>query len=304
MNDYTALIVVAAYLGIWGLLFLASRLTPLSKYLIFLRDYWWMYLPLVSWLFLVFPLILPPIPLGPIALSLAWSRRRMFPFYRRGCEFLRKAEKSYGFPWGWMVNVGVNLYDMATLGLSQLFATAALLREMIERDGTEAERAEADPVQWVWMRLLVGNVFFIAAYLVCPGYAFAPLLLRMEKRYALYGTPPRPLWEEEAEPSWPEVAREEIPSEPAVVETADQLAAPAPAQEWEALAVPGEPEIVQSAEAWGAAIQTGPVAYEDESRKRRRTLIIVAVVVVVAVVCLACMGCGLLGMLAGPRTGS
>ena len=84
--------------------------------------------------------------------------------------------------------------------------------------------------------------------------------------------------------------------------TADQLAAPA--QEWEALAVPGEPEIVQSAEAWGAAIQTGPVAYEDESRKRRRTLIIVAVVVVVAVVCLACMGCGLFGMLAGPGTGS
>jgi hypothetical protein len=186
MNNNSGIIILAVILGIWLLLFIAARFTPLSKQILFLKEYWWLNIPLISWLLTVFPLVLPPIPLGPIALSLAWSRRRMFAFYKKGCEYLGKPEAKHAFPWGWMVNLMINLWDMATLGLAQLFATASLLKEMIQKDGTEAERAEIDPVWWCFKWLLMGNVFFLAAYFTCPGIIFAPLLIRMEQHYELH----------------------------------------------------------------------------------------------------------------------
>ncbi|MCX6844400.1 MAG: hypothetical protein NTX53_19230 [candidate division WOR-3 bacterium] len=63
------LVFLAAYLGLWGVLLTAAKLTPLRKRLILRGDCWWLYIPLVSWLMMVFPLILP-IPLGPIGLAL------------------------------------------------------------------------------------------------------------------------------------------------------------------------------------------------------------------------------------------
>jgi len=290
VSEYTGVFILGAYLVAWLLLLLASRLTPLSKHVIFLREYWWLYIPLISWLFMVFPLVLPPIPLGPIALSLAWSRRRFFPFYRRGCEYLGKVDKQRGFPMGWLVNVWSNLLDMVTLGLAQLFATASLLREMIQRDGTEEERAEEDPATWVLKRLLWGNVFFIAAYIVCPGYLYAPLLVRMDKRYGLYGPVPVPSAEEVVAPS-PDAATgeallRELPTESLVSEGV----VPVGARQVE--------KVVVSRAELDPSGTVGQAVPDDAKRRQRRTLIIVlAVIAVLVIICVACAGLGFLGTL-------
>ncbi|MCX6841522.1 MAG: hypothetical protein NTX53_04455 [candidate division WOR-3 bacterium] len=76
-----------------------------------------------------------------------------------------------------------NAVDMFSLGLAQLFATAKLLGRMIAEDGSEEERARMDPVTMVSLWLLVGNALFLAIYVVAPGYAFAPLLRRMDEHY-------------------------------------------------------------------------------------------------------------------------
>lgn len=175
-------LVVGVYLGLWLLLFLLSHLSPFSTRLIFLRRYGWLYIPFVSWLFTVFPLILPPIPLGPIQISFAWSRRRLFRFYDKMCKRLNKTEKKIEFPWGWFANVMINVYDILTLGLSQLFATASILEELNKKSGAKAEHAKSSPMSWVVKWLILGNVFFVAIYIISPGYIYAPLLVQMEKR--------------------------------------------------------------------------------------------------------------------------
>jgi len=192
MDGYGWYIFIAASMGFWLLLFLLARFTPLSKRLILLKKYWGLYIPLLSWVFTVFPLVLPPIPLGPIALSFAWSRRRLFPSYKQGCEHLGKVEQKQGCLAGYLVNFFINVLDLLTLGLAQLFATALLLREMIRKCGTEAERAESDPVSWCTKWLLLGNVVFLAIYLVAPGYIFAPLVQRMENHFVLHPPAPQP----------------------------------------------------------------------------------------------------------------
>ena len=181
MNNHTLSAIFFSYMGVWLFLFMAAQFKLFPKHLIFLQQYWWLYLPFVSWLFTVFPLILPPLPLGPVSLSLARSRRRMFSFYKEGAEYLRKEEKEHDFPWGYFLNVMINLWDIATLGLSQLFATASLLQELILKYGTVEEQTEINPVSFCYKWLLLGNVLFIAAYIACPGVIFAPLLVRMEK---------------------------------------------------------------------------------------------------------------------------
>ena len=247
------------------------------------------YIPLISWLFMVFPLILPPIPLGPIALSLAWSRRRFFPFYKNGCEYLGKVEKQRGFPMGWLANVWINLYDMVTLGLAQLFATASLLREIIQRDGTEEERAEEDPATWVLKRLLLGNVFFIAAYIVCPGYIYAPLLIRMDRRYALYGPLPLPSEEELVAPPPKALTAEAMAGELETASLLSEAAVPVWPRQPEAVVSPAELELS------GAVGQAVP---DDAKQRQRRTLIIVlAVIAVLVIICVACAGLGILGTL-------
>jgi WD40 repeat protein len=178
--NYTLLfIILGAYIGFWLLLFLLSRFTPLSKQLVFLKKYTWLYLPFVSWLLTIFPLVLPPLPLGPIQISLAWSRRRMFPFYDAMCQYLGRVEPKRGFPAGWLHNVGVNIGDLLTLGLAQLFSTASLLDEIIKKNaGSEHKKMSPSGLLIMW--LFLGNVVFLAIYIVCPGYIFAPLLKRWE----------------------------------------------------------------------------------------------------------------------------
>lgn len=143
--------------------------------------YGWLYIPFLSWIALVFPLILPPIPLGPIAVSLSWNRREWMSHIRRAMAHLGRVRKQYGFPWGWVVNVCVNLLDLFTGGLSHLFITAELLNTMIKEDGTDEERAQTDPVLWVLKWLVLGNVVFLALYVVCPGFIFQKLLTRLEE---------------------------------------------------------------------------------------------------------------------------
>ncbi len=139
------------------------------------KKYWWLYIPVISWLFFVFPLLFA-LPLGPIILGVAFSRRRLFSFYKKGCEHLGEKEKDRGIAY----RTYVNFYDILTLGLSQLFATARLLREMIQQDGTEAERSQIDPLLWCWKWLGIANVAFIAIYVICPGIVYEPLLSRLE----------------------------------------------------------------------------------------------------------------------------
>lgn len=145
------------------------------------KQYGVFFLPFLSWIGLVFPLILPPIPLGPLALSLSWNRRLYMSHMRRGITHLGRVQKTYEFPMGWLANVGVNLVDLATLGLSHLFITAELLDAMIKQDGTPEERSEISPLTWVIKWLLIGNVIFVAVYIVCPGLILKKLFARLEK---------------------------------------------------------------------------------------------------------------------------
>ena len=145
------------------------------------KQYWWLHVPVLSWVGLVFPLILPPIPVGPIVFSLSWNRREWMSHLRRGMASIGRKRKEYSFPLGWFVNVGVNLIDLASFGLSHLFVTAQLLSKMIHKKGSEQERAEIDPVMWVLKWLVLGNVVFLALYIVYPGYIFGKLLTRFER---------------------------------------------------------------------------------------------------------------------------
>jgi hypothetical protein len=158
-----------------------SALPPEEVSLQNLRSrYWWLYIPLISWLFLVFPLVLPPIPLGPIAISVAWNRREWMPFLKKGMACIGRQRKQNGFPLGWFVNFLANLLDMATLGLSTLFVTAELLGAVISRHGTQEERMQTSPILWVMKWLLLGNVVFLAVYISCPGFIYEKLLIRLE----------------------------------------------------------------------------------------------------------------------------
>jgi len=154
-------------------------------------QYSWLFIPFLSWVGLVFPLILPPIPLGPIMVSLSWNRREWMSHIRRAMSHVGRKRKEHEFPMGWIVNVGVNLMDMATLGLSHLFITAELLSAMIKEDGTKEERAEIDPVMWVLKWLVLGNVVFVGAYVLCPGLIFKPLLTQLENHLFLQYKIPR-----------------------------------------------------------------------------------------------------------------
>ena len=146
------------------------------------QQYWWLFVPLISWIGLVFPLILPPIPLGPIMISLAWNRREWMPHITRSLRALGKERKTPGFPLGWIVNVFVNLGDMVTLGLSHLFITASLHDQLAKKTGTGGSDGDFSAAAWVAKWLLLGNVAFVLAYIACPGLCFGRILLSMEER--------------------------------------------------------------------------------------------------------------------------
>ena len=145
------------------------------------RQYWWLHIPFLSWIGLVFPVVLPPIPLGPVQFSVAWNRREWMSHIRRAMAHLGRERKQRTFPTGWLVNAWANLVDLLSLGLSHLFVTASLLDAMIKADGTDEERARLNPVASVALWLVLGNVVFLAVYIVCPGLVFRRLLARFER---------------------------------------------------------------------------------------------------------------------------
>jgi len=147
------------------------------------KRHFWLYIPFLSWVALVIPLVLPWIPMGPIAISFSWNRREWMPHIRRCMSHLGRKRLQLGFPFGWFVNVGINLADLATLGLTHLFITGRLLQAMIEQDGTDQERAEIPPVKWITRWLLITNIGFIGLYIACPGIIFERLLVRVEEHF-------------------------------------------------------------------------------------------------------------------------
>jgi len=162
----------------------AARVKPAAIPCVSIADveqkYRWLFIPVLSWLGLVFPLVLPPIPLGPIEFSIAWNRRGWMSHITRSLSALGKKRKTYVFPLGWCVNVFINLVDMATLGLSHLFVTASLHDQLAKKAGTNDPHGDFSAVAWVSKWLLLGNVVFVMVYIVCPGLLFRRILLSME----------------------------------------------------------------------------------------------------------------------------
>jgi hypothetical protein len=93
---------------------------------------------------------------------------------------LGRKPAEHGFPIGGLLNTIINVLDVLTLGLSHLFVTAHLLHKMVRADGTADELSEGDPLLWVVKWLFLGNVAFLALYVVCPGLIFERLLVRLE----------------------------------------------------------------------------------------------------------------------------
>ncbi len=141
--------------------------------------YWWLYVPVLSWLGMIVPLILPPVPLGPVAVSFAWNRTHLMPWYRRGRVLAERPITTLGFPLGWLVNVLVNCFDCCTLGLRPLFETAALL-SLLHGQQHQGTGTPAGP-GWLWKWLLITNVGFLVAYVVCPGLLFERFVVGIEQ---------------------------------------------------------------------------------------------------------------------------
>ena len=163
----------------------AARIKPGAIACVSIADvqqkYWWLFIPVLSWLGLVFPLVLPPIPLGPIEVSVAWNRRDWMSHITRSLSALGKKRKTYGFPLGWCVNAFINLVDMATLGLSHLFVTARLHDELAKKARINEPHGDFSAVTWVSKWLIMGNVVFVVVYVACPGLLFRRILLSMEE---------------------------------------------------------------------------------------------------------------------------
>jgi hypothetical protein len=144
--------------------------------------YVWLRIPLISWLVLVFPLVLPPIPLGPIAVSLSWDRFEEVDVVKRARRFAGRPGKSYGFPMGWLVNVLMNLLDLVTLGLRSAFMAAWLADEVnaqAARLGTD--KPPSSHVLWLLKWLLLGNVVFLIVWVLYPGWVLCRFVESMER---------------------------------------------------------------------------------------------------------------------------
>ncbi|MHB1315805.1 MAG: hypothetical protein ACYCX2_10020 [Christensenellales bacterium] len=136
-------------------------------------------IPFVSWVLLVFPLILPPIPIGPIAVSLAWNRFEQMELVRRARRFINRPAKEFGFPAGWLVNFFINMADIITLGLRSAFAAASLADKVDYR--ANRNTPPQNNVKWLVKWLFLGNVFFLAAWIVFPGWVLLHLVRNMEQ---------------------------------------------------------------------------------------------------------------------------
>lgn len=155
-------------------------------------------IPVISWVALVFPLVLPPIPLGPIAVSLAWDRFEQVELVRRARRFAGCTRRPQSFPFGWITNLFVNAVDLATLGLRSAFM-AAWLADRVNRRAVElgGDAAPTSNMAWLLKWLLLGNVVFLAAWIIFPGYVLLRFVESMERAlYRAYRTDP---WKIEAQ---------------------------------------------------------------------------------------------------------
>ena len=144
--------------------------------------YAWLQFSLLLWLLLVFPLILPPIPLGPIAFSAAWNRFEELGIVKRARRFIGQPLKSAGFPMGWLVNVFINIIDIASLGLRSAFM-AAWLADQVNAKATKLGVGQASKgnVTWLLKWLLLGNVVFLAIWIVYPGWVLSRFVFNIEQ---------------------------------------------------------------------------------------------------------------------------
>ena len=154
--------------------------------------YVWLRIPVISWLILVFPLVLPPIPLGPVQFSLSWDRFEEVDLVKRARRFSSRPGRALTFPMGWVVNLILNLVDLATLGLRSAFMAAWLADEVnakaTERGGGEAISSQ---VKWLVKWLLLGNVVFLAAWVIYPGWVLLRFVESIEHAlYAAYNAEP------------------------------------------------------------------------------------------------------------------
>ena len=150
--------------------------------------YGWLKIPVLSWLMLVFPLVLPPIPLGPIAVSLAWDRFEGVDLVKRAKRFIGRPVKALGFPWGWLVNFFINLVDLATLGLRSAFMAASLADEVNAKAAAHGNaQTTSNHVAWLTKWLLLGNVAFLATWVIYPGWVLYRFAESIERTlYAAY----------------------------------------------------------------------------------------------------------------------
>ena len=144
--------------------------------------YTWLQFSLLLWLLLVFPLILPPIPIGPISFSAAWNRFEELGIVKRARRFIGQPLKSAGFPMGWLVNVFINIIDIASLGLRSAFM-AAWLADQVNAKATKlgVSQPRKGNIAWLLKWLLLGNVVFLAIWIVYPGWVLSRFVYNIEQ---------------------------------------------------------------------------------------------------------------------------
>jgi len=142
-------------------------------------------IPLVSWIMLVFPLVLPPIPLGPIVFASSWDRFEEVDLVKRARRFADRPGPSHGFLVRWLVNTMSNLIDIATLGLRSAFM-AAWLADAVNAKSAKSSgvKSTGSHIGWLLKWLLLGNVIFLAVWVVYPGWVLLRFVNSMEQ--ALY----------------------------------------------------------------------------------------------------------------------
>jgi len=142
-------------------------------------------IPILSWIALIFPLVLPPIPIGGFQFSASWDRFEEMELVKRARRFLGKATTDHGVGMQWVVNVIINLLDIASLGLRSAFMAASLADEVnVKSASSRAGQAATSHVGWLLKWVLLGNVVFLAIWVIYPGWFLLRYAASIER--ALY----------------------------------------------------------------------------------------------------------------------
>jgi thiol-disulfide isomerase/thioredoxin len=81
----------------------------------------------------------------------------------------------------WIINVFINIIDLGTLGLRSAFM-AAWLADLVNARASKLAGCEPDTrnVEWLLKWLLLGNVVFLVAWIVYPGWVLCRFAESME----------------------------------------------------------------------------------------------------------------------------